>query len=84
MLREKFLEKILHEVEERHICLNNQDIGTLLISGQSWDEYVKGENSRAYFYFGAELESLSYKDSTIESGANVFNNNVELRINYAS
>ena len=31
---------------------------------------------------GVELESFSNKDDTIESGANVLNNNVELRINY--
>ena len=31
---------------------------------------------------GVELESFSNKDDTIESGANVLNNTVELRINY--
>ena len=33
---------------------------------------------------GVELESFSNKDDTIESGANVLNNNVELRIHYRS
>ena len=65
-----------------HIRLNDQDMGTLLQPGQSWDECVSGENSRSNFYMGVELESFSNKDDTIESGANVLNNNVELRINY--
>ena len=33
---------------------------------------------------GVELESFSNKDNTIKSGANVLNNKVELRINYAT
>ena len=33
---------------------------------------------------GVESESFSNKDDTIESGANVLNNKMELRINYAS
>ena len=33
---------------------------------------------------GVELESFSNKDNTIESGANVLNNNVELCINYTT
>ena len=65
-----------------HIRLNDQDMGTLLQPGQSWDEYTAGKNSRSNFYMGVELESFSNKGDTIESGANVLNNNVELRINY--
>jgi len=65
-----------------HIRLNDQDMGTLLQPGQSWDECATGVNSRSNFYMGVELESFSNKDDTIESGANVLNNNVELQINY--
>ena len=57
-------------------------MGTLLQPGQSWDEYTAAKNSRSNFFMGVELESFSNKDDTIESGANVLNNNVELRINY--
>ena len=65
-----------------HICLNDQDMETLLQSGQVWDEYIASENSRSNFYMGVELESFSNKDDTIESGAIVLNNNVKLCINY--
>ena len=65
-----------------HIHLNDQDMGTLLQPGQSWDECATGVYSRSNFYMGVELESFSNKDDTISSGANVLNNNVELRINY--
>jgi len=65
-----------------HIRLNDQDMGTLLQTGQVWDEYTATKNSRSNFFMGVELESFSNKDDTIESGANVLNNNVELRINY--
>ena len=34
------------------------------------------------FHMGLELESYSNKDNTIESGAEVLNNNMELCINY--
>ena len=39
---------------------------------------------RSNAVYGIELESFSNKDDTIESGANVLNNNVELRINFDS
>ena len=67
-----------------HIRLNDQEMGTLLQPGQVWDEYTTLKNSRSNYFMGVELESFSNKDDTIESGANVLNNNVELRINYAS
>ena len=67
-----------------HIRLNDTDMETLLQPGQTWDEYTAAKNSRINFYMGVELESFSNKDDTIESGANVLNNNVELRINYKS
>ena len=67
-----------------HVRLNDQEMGTLLQPGQVWDEYSSLKNSRSNYFMGVELESFSNKDDTIESGANVLNNNVELRINYAS
>ena len=62
--------------------LNDQDMCTLPRPTQVWDEYTAGSNCQSNFFMGVELESFSNKDDTIESGANVLNNNVELRINY--
>ena len=47
------------------------------------DEYVAGANCRSNALFGVELESFSLKDNVIESGSNVLNNNVELRLTYS-
>jgi len=67
-----------------HIRLNDQDMTTLLDPTKVWDEYQAGHNCRSNFFMGVELESFRSKDDTIKSSANVLNNNVELRINYAS
>ena len=65
-----------------HICLNDQNMETLLQPRYVWDKYVEAENSRINFFMEVELESVLNKDSTFESEANVLNHNVELRINY--
>ena len=68
-----------------HVRLNDQDFSTLLHPQFCLDEYVSGTagNYRSNYLYGVELESFSLKDDVIESGSNVLNNNVELRLTYS-
>jgi len=69
-----------------HVRLNDQDFSTLLSPEFFLDEYVNdhASNYRSNALYGIELESFSLKDDVIESGSNVLNNNVELRLTYSS
>ena len=68
-----------------HVRLNDQDFSTLLHPQFCLDEYATATvgNYRSNYLYGVELESFSLKDDVIESGSNVLNNNVELRLTYS-
>ena len=68
-----------------HVRLNDQDFSTLMSPEFFLDEYVADHttNYRSNALYGIELESFSLKDDVIESGSNVLNNNVELRLTYS-
>jgi len=68
-----------------HVRLNDQDFSTLISPEFFLDEYVADRtlNYRSNALYGIELESFSLKDDVIESGSNVLNNNVELRLTYS-
>ena len=68
-----------------HVRLNDQDFSTLLSPEFFLDEYANNNTSnyRSNVLYGVELESFSLKDDVIESGSNVLNNNVELRLTYS-
>ena len=68
-----------------HIRLNDQDFSTLLHPQFCLDKYTSGTagNYRSNYLYGVELKSFSLKDDVIESGSNLLNNNVELRLTYS-
>ena len=82
-----FVEPIAELLRAWHVRLNDQDFSTLLDPDYYLDEYslslTPATNYRSSAVFGVELESFSLKDDVIESGANVLNNNVELRLTYS-
>ena len=57
-----YTEVMTELLQSWYIRLNDHDMGTLHIPGQSWDKYVAAKNSRTYFYMGVELESFSNND----------------------
>ena len=82
-----FVEPIAELLRAWHVRLNDQDFSTLLDPDYYLNEYslslTPTTNYRSSAVFGVELESFSLKDDVIESGANVLNNNVELRLTYS-
>ena len=74
------VEPITELLRAWHIRLNDQDFSSLMSPSVYLDEYAAGGNYRSNAIFGVELESFSLKDNVIESGSNVLNNNVELRL----
>ena len=82
-----FVKPIAELLRAWHVRRNDQEFSNLLDPNDYLDEYslslTPTTNYRSSAVFGVELESFSLKDDVIESGANVLNNNVELRLTYS-
>ena len=75
-----------------HVRLNDQNWPTL-IQHNSWlPDYTAGASiatlssfcAQSDAFFGVDLESFGQKSDMIECGANVLNNNIELRLNFSA
>lgn len=75
-----------------HVRLNDQNWPTLIQYNSYLRDYYadNGKASLSSFaaqsdaFFGVELESFNQKNNAIECGANVLNNNIELRMNFSA